>query len=552
MNNEKEYYDKNLERILRSKITREKYGDFALILEEIFQRRAYEFDFLLEQMEQEVENFVRNVNSIEFVSKEEMNGSPNAMGIYCPGEFTIKLNESHFYNKFKNDLDNNQLGIEVFETLTHEVYHAISDYSKDGYLGLSYKDGQKWKGNALNEIFTETAADRASYGKKVEEADNYRNQTSGYTDITFVTNLLAASIGVSEKEVLKAGVQNRGTLSELFYSKFPNFNEADFAKNDLFDPIETDLDIIYNASYNPNSDYITYDMRKNLVKSSLIALYNNIYELASFQIAVDVSKELSDSAADATYRFLKMEKIMKDSLKYFKKIEVIDKNDIKEIEKYTHNSRNTMAIKVNGLNNLNDEKFKINDPTILQEQFERVKRNEFYKESNINMLKNNYGFNLVYKNIKEIQDDTKDLKYTNYILKEDYDNGLQWDNTSASIVTKKIFDKRLQEMLKIGAEKTQELPIITDDMLEKKEESFLSKIKNGFKNIIKKFQNRNLKQLPEPEKLINIPESNSINTHEAWVNQYKVSKEELIPMEEVLKQNEEKSKNRSTGEKIQE
>ena len=524
MSNEKEYYDKDLEKILRTKITREKYGNFALIIEEVFQRRAYEFGFSVEQIEQEVENFVRNVNSIGFVSKEEMSGVSNAMGVYCSGESAIKINQDYFNNKFGNDFENNQLGIELYEVLTHEIYHAISDDKAIGRLGLSYWDGQKWKGNALNEICVETAADRATYSKTTEDADRYRRKTSGYSDITFVTNLLAASIGVSEKEFLKAGTQNRGKLSEVFYSKFPNMDVGNFAKNDIFDKIEANLDIIYNLNYHPDAG-IDRDMKNALFKSSLISLYSNVYDLASLQIATDETKTLPEATADATYRFLKMEKIMKDSLEEFAKYGMINENDIKEIQIATYDYRNTIAKKVNALTNLNDEKYKIQDPIVLQEQFERAKQFTFYTASNIEMLSNNYGFEMVYKNIKEIEEDTKDLEYTEYVLKEDYDNGRQWDNVSLSIVLGKMYKEHMQNVFEKSSQKTEEIPIITDDMLDKKKESFFGKIKNGFKNIFTKFQNRNLKQLSGPLQIIEEEKNNNNNNNKQtnFFEQYRVS-----------------------------
>lgn len=190
--NEKLYYNNNLDKLLSMYITRERYGDFAIILKDIFHRRAYEFDFSNEHMLDEVMRFANNVQKVSFVPQSEMSFE-RAMGVYMSAEREIRLSQDYFAN-CEISLTEEQFGEKMFETLTHEVYHGISN-DKNG-IGLTYYNylHRQWEGTALDEVFTETAANRASIARTPEDAERYRSDTDGYPDITFATNLLAASV----------------------------------------------------------------------------------------------------------------------------------------------------------------------------------------------------------------------------------------------------------------------------------------------------------------------------------------------------------------------
>ena len=58
--------------------------------------------------------------------------------------------------------------------------------------------------------------------------------------------MLAASLGSSEREILKSGIQNRTTFMKFFMSKFYKLEDAQYAKNELFDNFESSFDLIYN------------------------------------------------------------------------------------------------------------------------------------------------------------------------------------------------------------------------------------------------------------------------------------------------------------------
>ena len=558
MINEKPYYNKGLEAILNLYITKEKYGDFTLILQEIFQRRAYEFGFKNDQMIDEIENFVKNVNIIKFVPKEEMS-SEKAMGVYCSSEGEIRLNQDYF-NQLKEETNEIDLGEELYEVLTHEVYHAISHKKDENYLGLTYinkSTGERY-GTALNEICTETGADRASISRTSNDAEKGRRDTKGYSDITFIANLLAVSFGLTEKEFLAAGLQNRGELSKAIFSKFPenNIELIKKIKSEIFDSLEININALYNLSYkDEDNKIIDKDMKKDLLTKCLGNIYIKTYGLSNAQIANDSRENLKELSAELTYRFQKMERIMKDSLNDFYRYGRLTKEDIEKIKTNTIMVRENIATRISGIKLLEQQGFKIQDEDILKEQLQLAKTGNLYKEENIQMLQEKYGIDVQYPKIEELKETTQDHAYSSYVLKEDFDNGQKWDNIGVAIVMRRTFENHMKRVYESKSIEQKDEEIKHDEPEEFKEKiGFFEKVRNNIRNIISRFKNRNLKQLPPVEERIDetLSGANNISAHENWAKQYEVAKEKLIPMEEVLNQNSEKNKDYSKDENIKE
>lgn len=339
---DKRYYNVKLDKILSKYITSKQYGDFVPILKDIFQRRAYEYEFSDEHIESEVKNFIKKAKIIEFADESEFEKS-SIMGLYTPGK-KIQLNRTYFSFKMR-DYDDIDLGEMLYETLSHEVYHAISDRFNLGVETYDYIK-REWNGAALNEVITEVSANRASFSRTTRDFEQGRSKTDGYGDITFVANLMAASLGTTEKEFLIAGIQNRKELMKLFKSKFPSNAVARTAKKEYFDKIEASLDVIYNLNYKERDEDEPAEIGSQLRKSALTTLYKSAYELALFQISNDKTKSRAELADEASFRFLKLEKILFDSAKSFENRRNINKNDANAMHDDIYISRQKLCQKV--------------------------------------------------------------------------------------------------------------------------------------------------------------------------------------------------------------
>lgn len=593
-NFEKEYYSEELERKLSKIISRNKYGDFALIVREIFHRRAYEFGFSEHEIISEAQNFVRNVNNIHFGEASEFD-SPTIMGVYKGGEKTIAINQD-FYLDAEKRLPPQVFGDKMFETLTHEVYHAINHMSNE-VLGQMYYDGNNniWRGAALNEIITETAADRTSYARTSKDAEQFRRDTDGYGSITFATNLLAASLGVTEKEFLKAGVQHRGVLEELVFSKFPQDRRyGAYARDSYMAAFEQSLDTIYNIEYNNNQTQQTpeeYQMKRSLLKGALIGLYEQSYQLANFQISVSPNDVDRRFTAEALHRFSKLEKITADSLNSFAQRYNFSQEEINEIYTAINQPRMDLGTRVVGMDMLQKQGHKIANLEELAIQKNFAKRCVIFESNNITMLNQVYGIEVPRMiGAQAAMGITTDLEYDSYILKEDFDNGKMWDKGDAGIVTRKIFledmrrkrqktqsDKsffkrivekatktfdpdKTEELPIVDFDKTEELPIVNDPykteplpivdnakIEESKQEtkgkdSFVSNITKTLKNFFEQISNRNQKRLPAPRQNNERQDNSSYyaglvtSNQESFKDRIRVNPNDLKPLENHTKE----------------
>lgn len=495
MKNEKEYYNQDLQEILETHIREEIYGEFTPILNDIFQRRAYEFDFSIEHMIGEVQNFCKNVKSIKFASAKEFS-SRHVGGTYFPVTSEIKLNQK-LLNKFKRK-DKSEFGKKLYEILAHEVFHGISDIETEEYsmMGLQIFDEQQCSGTALNEACTEAAADRISYSKDEKNLLNDRRETNGYSLITFIPKLLAASFGVTEKDFLKAGIQNRGKIAELLETLFPDMNNWNKANN-IFRQTETNLDIIYNINYEKKYIDINREAKKTLHNNAIGEIYNNAYKLAGLRAYTNLDNPTKEYAENAIYNFLKIKNIIDDSLVKFNNSGKIVELSSKETE--IIRSSEIFMNNINAINNLSELKNIISDDNTFKKQIELAKNGKFFIKENSDFLRENYNYENNY--IYFLENSIQNLKYTSYIFQEDFDNGKKWNNTSNSIKLTRIFEAHKRNKNK------------TSNASEKDDEKTFSKIRNSLKNIFTKFKNRNLKQIIEPSQIVKNEDTNNYNNN---------------------------------------
>ena len=248
---DKVYYNEELEKILNRHIKEEKYGGFKPILNEIFQRRAYEYRFDHQHMEKEVINFVKNVDEIKF--GKNIPGMPKNMWAtsrYMLGKRRKFIRGWIYFNcdsdadlmtMMKND--KNWL-LELYEMLTHEVYHKIVQ-NKNIFGLANHVTGE---GIALDEIITETAAYRTTFPGTEVDDENFRQGTLAYDKMTFIVNILATNFGLEEREFLRGGIQNREELQKAC-KKY--ISETDYQNDIAFrlDELERNLDSLYNDIY---------------------------------------------------------------------------------------------------------------------------------------------------------------------------------------------------------------------------------------------------------------------------------------------------------------
>lgn len=337
MNERRSYHNEEIQKLLDKYVTEKQYHEFKPILDEIIQRRAFAFDLPISQVRIEIGYMVANINKIRFADKEEFSNS-NVVGVYKSGQKEICINRSIIKNREDNysmlvdgifegeeaeKIIKQALGKDVFETLTHEVFHAITDFG-NGIIGISHNytwpgGMQSIEGVHLNEIITESATSRIVNNIKSEDIQQGYSKTLGYEHLTFITNMLANAIGVSEKELLKAGITNREEFLNLYYSKFQNddrtaaFNILRSVENSIFYAVKTWKNIPGDTKY--QAEHIAN-------------IYNNLYRLAYLQVLSEDKNITPELVGEVFYRFQKMTSIMVNSTNYFLQNGFVSEQDL--------------------------------------------------------------------------------------------------------------------------------------------------------------------------------------------------------------------------------
>jgi len=521
----KKYYNRNLQRILNRSITKSKYGEWTDVLKEIMQRRAYEFEFSDKEMENQAKNLVKYLGRIRFATEKEMvevipeklrgKSMTRTMAMYeRSSESKEILINKNYFEKFievsSNDkkmerTEQNDIYCVMFKILTNEVYHAI-EQRDDKCSGLEYNiSNEIGGGRIVNEIFNEVATMRASFSKTREDIDRYRAETKGYSDVTFFANLLAASIGTTEKETLKAGIQDRKHLENLIEGRFSNRESQKNAK-ELFQICEAQMECLYNMSQAPELDDI------NIKKSVLTELYSKIYQMASLQIAN--SSEVVDSryTASLLYRYSKIDRIIKDSMIDFG----IGPMDKQEILSGCMKNKLLLYKQVNSIYELEKQSYKFPSAKTKADYMFLAKYGQL-DGAHLHELSEHYGITIPERMELDVKDKTIDLTYYTYVIKEDYDFGRQWDNDKSSKMMKNVFERDKQRRLE------------TVTGIGKTDKGAFSQIVGALKGMVARIKNGCLKKLPSAQtmNLLNIDEKTKNNN--PWV----VSHEDLRPLDVV-------------------
>lgn len=267
--NYKAYFNKKLLNQIKQIIPDDTYGEFTTIVHDILLRRAYTFDLDDKTILEDAQKCRENIKTICFASEDKFSKKTVAGHIIISRKI-VEINADCFKKNFNFNA--------IYETLTHEIYHGIGAKKTEkgvSYTGLQYFDENgKARGTIFNEIFNESAADLASFGRNERDLKNKYHLTIGYPSITFVAPLFAAVFGVSEKDIIKVGISSREEFYDFLSSKFPEQERENFCKK--LDSLEFELER-FRSIICKEKDCITSDDRDNL-ENYLVSFYNFVYD----------------------------------------------------------------------------------------------------------------------------------------------------------------------------------------------------------------------------------------------------------------------------------
>lgn len=327
-----DYHNKEIQRLLDKYVTIEKYGKYKPILDEIIQRRAFEFGFGEGKIEKEIQNMVKHLNKIEYYFDNNENST--TLAYYNKSNKTININialigllEGVDLND-NSDISKKYVGKLLFGLLTHEVYHAI-DNNENRLTGIEYlNEYNRIEGTYVNEIITESAAYRTTNNKDIKEISKGYSETLAYSKISFMSNLISNMLGISEKDLLAKGL---GKFEE-FYNLF-----SDKHGDNVLWRVES------SAFYANKFTKLGCQKEKSNAEKYK-HMYGNILDIYKNQIFEDKRELSMEVVGEIYYRSQKINDIINSSIDLIEKYGYInneEKNNIKkELSKEKETIRN--------------------------------------------------------------------------------------------------------------------------------------------------------------------------------------------------------------------
>ena len=435
----KQYQNEKILALIKSKIPQDKYGDFTELVYEIILRRAYTFDLTEETISQEIDTLLANCETIQFSTNFD---NDTTVGHIILSKKLLEINGEYFEKK--PDFE------KMYEVLTHEVYHAMSAHKTDKnktYTGLQFFDEKGTKcGRALNEAFNEYAADMASYGGNRVIEENYYRRTYGYPGITYIVPILAAAVGVTEKEIVKHGITSRDDLMEFMLSKIPESKREDFQTD--FKKFEVQLEILKEVSFKKSSE-LTEDDKKNAENAyiNIAAFAHDTFEASIINDKRPLTKELQE---EYEFRNEVLRNILYNRLYALSYLMLPDATSrVYEPIKLKQREMNTLLMGLNHVTRISEHISETERDTMvdmIKEFYPKRKFNivSLYEEKifksrgidNIETINTIFSKNL---NLTNYPTDVSQNAYRRMIRKENYDDFKQWDNSDEAQKLEEFF-----------------------------------------------------------------------------------------------------------------
>lgn len=322
------YRNLEIQNILDSLVTEEKYGEYKPIIDEIIQRRAFQYGFSIDRMKAEIENLVRNLEGFELADEKKIEEiGYGTLAAYSRKDKKIYINAEEFktnrefYQKNLEPIDARWvLGKELFHLITHEIYHAISQHSNNT-SGIEQKDEfieNAVTGIGLNEIITESATARTVLYMTNEEKNNGGYMpTQGYQTLTSTSSVLASAIGTSENELLAHGLNDPKEFEEFVYNKMPETMDSK-KKESLLNGLRFKTDMLNSSAFFARAD---------LIPNLYGQYYTSLIKMATTCMKEEQKQPSKENVGAMYYRIAKIGAVLTVSIESFAKSGIISEEE---------------------------------------------------------------------------------------------------------------------------------------------------------------------------------------------------------------------------------
>ena len=369
------------------------------ILVDILMRRSLEYELNKEEIERDLNRLNNNVEEIIV----DDNKGKDWGGLHNNFEKTIRIGSSYLelLNKENKEYFQNML----YETLTHEIYHALSYDENNGKSNL---EGEKWEtSRPLHEIIVEKAADRAALKK---QNDKYVlpyevNRTGGYSESTFITDIIEAIYGMSEKEFLSSAI--KGGKENLIRTMANKVNENPKETQKFMNDIETPFNVQFYSMYYKESNMAKpEDAKKAMADIYKVSIkkMNNLIQNKK----IDNLEDAKEYVENLKYNYAKLNDVMKYSLIQPSLKETMNSQMYKDVIP----DKSALENRIHNMNEILKCSDQINSKELILEVFNEAKANQI-SDKNLKIIEKQIEKNNKEKmernNKKDYKNQTKDL-----------------------------------------------------------------------------------------------------------------------------------------------
>lgn len=410
---------------------------FKPILVDILQRRSFEYGLTAQNITQDMNSLLRNLKAIEI---RDISGDCKwAAGVYNRGTNTISLSR-----KVVEAAIRNQDYEYLYSLITHEVYHALN---KDEYGWDRLESHNKITGHrnsTLHEAIVEKSSDRCVNDRIPGKTSSpyYHQNKGGYMD-TFVTDMMASSYGVFEKQFLKHAIMGRENLAS-YLSGIGREDKDDTIT--YLDGIELNFARLHKVFYPDRNEPESKTKVQDVIDSVA-----SIYRLSEWRMQIRMANFKIDSIETAQffeqyfkYNHNKMYYVADNACNIFGNML---KEDIKDkVLEESKEVRQDTTFKINVISQVLANRDKMPSDTEAIRVINAVKANEFTDEDMDKLTE--YGIDIQHaeqftlspdflKSRRE-QDFSED-RWDNNCLKDYMENVWEWQKEQEKIARKNKF-----------------------------------------------------------------------------------------------------------------
>lgn len=289
---------------------------FATLIEEVFVREQYVLELNPAEFYEDLLNFKNSVQNIKFERC-----SPEYAGFFSPSKREIVLN----YDYLQKSINNNPMDIyckEFFETFAHECLHGMQqDYRLKQNRAEGYNRNIQNRSHAIYEICTQGIAAKMTHNRhRAELQHNLILSGDGYSDEIFAVPLIAATFGISERDVLKYGVRSREELINALDKNIGNQEKT----TELVNKIEFQLEYLHSIRYPDKNQLDFINLSEQEKKRQSTEVMFNLIKICQESLATRIAHTPLDFDKNIAIQYKYDQKKIMDTLK-------------QEIEKYSYN-----------------------------------------------------------------------------------------------------------------------------------------------------------------------------------------------------------------------